>query len=96
MKHKGMKPNAITYCSLVSAYITDGSIKKVDSIFRQVENSDVILDTLFLNCIISASSQVGPKNSFSALGLVGKKLEKPKRGPSNLFGWWTPNTEFLY
>ncbi|KAE8666959.1 Tetratricopeptide repeat-like superfamily protein isoform 2 [Hibiscus syriacus] len=75
MKQKGMKPNAITYCSLVSAYSKAGSIKKVDSILRQVENSDVVLDTPCFNCIISAYSQAGNLKRMAELFLAmkGKK-----------------------
>ncbi|KAK6121561.1 hypothetical protein DH2020_044699 [Rehmannia glutinosa] len=47
MKHQGLKPNSITYSSLVSAYTKAGLLGKVDSILRQVENSDVVLDTPF-------------------------------------------------
>ncbi|GMP41564.1 hypothetical protein CsSME_00011613 [Camellia sinensis var. sinensis] len=52
MKHQGIKPNSVTYCSLVSSYSKAGLLRKVDSIMRQVENSDVVLDTPFFNCII--------------------------------------------
>ncbi|KAK9054403.1 hypothetical protein SSX86_025481 [Deinandra increscens subsp. villosa] len=40
MKHQGMKPNAVTYCSLVSAYGKAGLMEKIDSVMRQIENSD--------------------------------------------------------
>ncbi|KAL0349362.1 UNVERIFIED_CONTAM: hypothetical protein Sangu_1164000 [Sesamum angustifolium] len=59
MKHHGFKPNSITYSSLVSAYSKAGLLGKVDSILRQVENSDVVLDTPFFNCIINAYGNAG-------------------------------------
>ncbi|KAM1064534.1 hypothetical protein ACFX2A_029168 [Malus domestica] len=68
-----MKPNSITYCSLVSAYSKAGSISKVDSILRQVENSDVMLDTPFFNCIISAYCQAGDLRKVSELFLAMKE-----------------------
>ncbi|CAA0831158.1 Tetratricopeptide repeat (TPR)-like superfamily protein [Striga hermonthica] len=59
MKHWGLKPNSITYSSLVSAYGKVGLFGKVDSIVRQVENSDVVLDTPFFNCAINAFGKFG-------------------------------------
>nr|TKR58965.1 hypothetical protein D5086_0000327000 [Populus alba] len=53
-KHLGIKTNTITYCSLVSVYSKTGHIMKVDSIPRQVENSDIVLDTPLFNCVIRA------------------------------------------
>ncbi|KAL9367782.1 hypothetical protein Peur_038981 [Populus x canadensis] len=53
-KHLRIKTNIITYCSIVSVYSKAGHIMKVDSILRQVENSDIILDTPFFNCVIRA------------------------------------------
>ncbi|KAJ6948419.1 hypothetical protein NC651_002684 [Populus alba x Populus x berolinensis] len=50
-KHLRIKTNTITYCSLVSVYSKTGHIMKVDSILRQVENSDIILDTPLFNCM---------------------------------------------
>ncbi|XP_076892098.1 pentatricopeptide repeat-containing protein At3g53170-like [Bidens hawaiensis] len=58
MKHEGIKPNAVTYCSLVSGYGKAGLMEKYDddddvqSIMRQIENSDVVLDTMFFNSVI--------------------------------------------
>ncbi|PHT31704.1 hypothetical protein CQW23_28041 [Capsicum baccatum] len=40
MKHEGMKPTSFTYCSLVSAYSRAELLENVDSIMRQVGNSD--------------------------------------------------------
>ncbi|KAK4406215.1 Pentatricopeptide repeat-containing protein [Sesamum angolense] len=59
MKHQGLKPNSITYSSLVSAYGKARLLGKVDSILRQVENSDVVLDTPFFNCVINAYGNAG-------------------------------------
>jgi pentatricopeptide repeat protein len=53
-KHLRIKTNIITYCSIVCVYSKAGHIMKVDSILRQVENSDIILDTPFFNCVIRA------------------------------------------
>lgn len=58
MKYKGVKPNSITYSSLVSAYSKAGLItKKIGTVIKQIENSDVVLDTPFFNCVISAFGQ---------------------------------------
>lgn len=65
-----MKPNSVTYCSLVNAYSKAGLIRKIDSILRHVENSDVILDTPFFNCIISAYGQVGDLKKMGELFLA--------------------------
>jgi len=54
-----MKYNSVRYCSLVNAYSKAEFICKIDSILRHVENSDVILDTPFFNCIISPYGQAG-------------------------------------
>jgi pentatricopeptide repeat protein len=77
MKHLGIKPNTVTYCSLVSAYSKAGHIMKVDSILRQVENSDVILDTPFFNCVISAYGRAGDIEKMSELflGMEGRKCK---------------------
>ncbi|KAJ8533532.1 hypothetical protein K7X08_006856 [Anisodus acutangulus] len=72
MKHEGVKPTTFTYCSLVSAYSRAGLLEKVDSIMRQVENSDVVLDTPFFNCIISAYGQTGDIERMLALFLEMK------------------------
>ncbi|CAN4076839.1 unnamed protein product [Withania somnifera] len=69
MKHEGMKPTSFTYCSLVSAYSRAGLLENVGSIMRQVENSDVVLDTPFFNCIISAYGQAGDIERMVALFL---------------------------
>jgi predicted DNA-binding protein (UPF0278 family) len=53
-KHLRIKTDTITYCSLVSVYSKAGHIMKVDSNLRQVENSDIILDTPFSNCVVRA------------------------------------------
>nr|XP_043617881.1 pentatricopeptide repeat-containing protein At3g53170 [Erigeron canadensis] len=59
MKHQGIKPNAVTYCSLVSGYGKAGLLHKIDSVMRQIENSDVTLDTTFFNSVISIYGQAG-------------------------------------
>ncbi|CAD5325668.1 unnamed protein product [Arabidopsis thaliana] len=59
MKYQGVKPNSITYCSLVNAYSKAGLVVKIDSVLRQIVNSDVVLDTPFFNCIINAYGQAG-------------------------------------
>ncbi|KAM1064530.1 hypothetical protein COP1_028665 [Malus domestica] len=56
-----------------SAYSKAGSISKVDSISRQVENSDVMLDTPFFNCIISAYCRAGDLRKVSELFLAMKE-----------------------
>lgn len=68
-----MKPNSVTYCSLVSSYSKAGLLRKVDSIMRQVENSDVVLDTPFFNCIISAYGQAGDITKMGELFLTMKE-----------------------
>ncbi|CAN1245006.1 Pentatricopeptide repeat-containing protein At3g53170 [Linum grandiflorum] len=40
---------------------------KVDSILRHVENSDVILDTPFFNCVISAYGRAGEVEKMEEL-----------------------------
>lgn len=70
MKHQGMKPNAITYCSLVRGYSKSELWEKVDSILKQVENSDVVLDTPFFNCAISAYGQAGDVDYMYKLFLM--------------------------
>ncbi|PHU00375.1 hypothetical protein BC332_30162 [Capsicum chinense] len=69
MKHEGMKPTSFTYCSLVSAYSRAELLENVDSIMRQVGNSDVVLDTPFFNCIINTYGQAGDIERMVALFL---------------------------
>ncbi|GAB4832532.1 hypothetical protein Ancab_006553 [Ancistrocladus abbreviatus] len=71
--HEGMKPNTITYCSLVNAYSKAGKLYRVNSILRQVENSNVVLDTPFFNCIISAYGRVGDVDKMNKLFLLMKE-----------------------
>jgi pentatricopeptide repeat protein len=59
MKTKGVKPNPVTYCSLVNGYRKTRLLDKVSGIIRQTENTDVILDTPFFNCVISAYANSG-------------------------------------
>ena len=48
-------------------------MEKVNSIVRQVKNSDVILDTPFFNCAISAYGQGGDVKSMHQLFLAMKE-----------------------
>ncbi|KAL6125020.1 hypothetical protein ACLB2K_077528 [Fragaria x ananassa] len=64
-----------------SAYSKAGNINKVDSILRQVENSDVILDTAFFNCIISAYGRAGDINKMGELFLT---MEDKKCVPDHI------------
>jgi pentatricopeptide repeat protein len=59
MKIQGVKPSPITYCSLVNGYSKAGLLDKVPGIIRQTENTDVVLDTPFFNCVISAYAKSG-------------------------------------
>jgi pentatricopeptide repeat protein len=59
MKIQGMKPNPITYCSLVNGYSKAGLLDMIPGIVRQTENTDVVLDTPFFNCVISAYAKAG-------------------------------------
>jgi pentatricopeptide repeat protein len=54
-----MKPNPITYCSLVNGYSKAGLLDMIPGIVRQTENTDVVLDTPFFNCVISAYAKAG-------------------------------------
>ncbi|KAG6789492.1 hypothetical protein POTOM_005592 [Populus tomentosa] len=71
-KHLRIKTNTITYCSLVSVYCKTGHIMKVDLILRQVENSDIILDTPLFNCVIRAYGWAGDVDKMSNLFLEMK------------------------
>jgi len=68
-----MKPTAVTYCTLVSAYSKSGLLHRIDSVMRQVENSDVVLDTTFFNCILSAYGQAGEIKKMGELLLAMKE-----------------------
>ncbi|XP_074267540.1 pentatricopeptide repeat-containing protein At5g48730, chloroplastic-like [Silene latifolia] len=54
MKSEKIKPNCVTFCSLVRAYGRAGKPEKIDSILRIIENTDVTLDTVFFNCLVDA------------------------------------------
>ncbi|KAF5192364.1 LOW protein: PPR containing protein [Thalictrum thalictroides] len=58
MKYKGVKPNSVTYCSLISVYSKSRELKKISWILRQVENTDVVLDQLDLRASLVATITV--------------------------------------
>lgn len=78
MKIQGIKPNPITYCSLVNGYSKAGILDKVPAIIRQTENTDVVLDTPFFNCVINAYAKSGDiKIMEEMLQLMKEKKCKP-------------------
>ncbi|KAM0860888.1 hypothetical protein ACQ4PT_046251 [Festuca glaucescens] len=78
MKIQGVKPNAITYCSVVNGYSKTGHLDMVPAIVRQTENIDVVLDTPFFNCVISAYAKSGDiKIVEEMLQLMKDKKCKP-------------------
>ncbi|XP_021303127.1 pentatricopeptide repeat-containing protein At3g53170 isoform X2 [Sorghum bicolor] len=80
MKIQGVKPNPITYCSLVNGYSKAGLLDKVPGIIRQTENTNVVLDTPFFNCVISAYAKSGDiKIMEEMLQLMKEKKCKPDK-----------------
>jgi pentatricopeptide repeat protein len=80
MKTKVVKPNPVTYCSLVNGYRKARLLDKVPGIIRQTENTDVVLDTPFFNCVISAYANSGDiKIMEEMLQLMKDKNCKPDR-----------------
>ncbi|KAK3148583.1 hypothetical protein QOZ80_3BG0296830 [Eleusine coracana subsp. coracana] len=80
MKIQGVKPNPVTYCSLVNGYRKAGLLDKVPGIIRQTENTDVVLDTPFFNCVISAYANSGDtKIMEEMLQLMKDKNCKPDK-----------------
>ena len=80
MKIQGVKPSPITYCSLVNGYSKAGLLDKVPGIIRQTENTDVVLDTPFFNCVISAYAKSGDiKIMEEMLQLMKDKKCKPDK-----------------
>jgi pentatricopeptide repeat protein len=55
MKSERIKPNCVTLCSLVRAE----EVKKIKTVLRIVENSDITLDIVFFNCLVDAYGRVG-------------------------------------
>ncbi|XP_040243605.1 pentatricopeptide repeat-containing protein At3g53170 [Aegilops tauschii subsp. strangulata] len=80
MKIQGVKPNPITYCSLVNGYSKAGLLDMIPAIIRQTENTDVVLDTPFFNCVISAYFKSGDtKIMEEMLVLMNEKKCKPDK-----------------
>lgn len=79
MKIQGVKPNAITYCSLVNGYSKAGLLDKVPGIIRQTENTDVVLDTPFFNCVVSAYAKSGDIKIMEEMLQLMKKKCKPDK-----------------
>uniref|UniRef100_A0ACD6A1R5 Uncharacterized protein n=2 Tax=Avena sativa TaxID=4498 RepID=A0ACD6A1R5_AVESA len=78
MKIQGFKPNPITYYSLVNGYSKAGLLDMVPAIIRQTENTDVVLDTPFFNCVIGAYAKSGDiKIMEEMLQLMKDKKCKP-------------------
>jgi pentatricopeptide repeat protein len=80
MTIQGVKPNPITYCSLVNGYRKARLLDKVPGIIQQTENTDVVLDTPFFNCVISAYADSGDiKIMEEMLQLMKDKSCKPDK-----------------
>ncbi|CAN6308298.1 unnamed protein product, partial [Urochloa humidicola] len=80
MKIQGVKPNPVTYCSLVNGYSKAGLVDKVPGIICQTENTDVVLDTPFFNCVISTYAKSGDiKIMEEMLQLMKDKKCKPDK-----------------
>ena len=56
----------------MSAYGKARLLHKIDSIMRQIENSDVILDTTFFNSVISVYGHVGDVKKMNEMFLAMK------------------------
>ena len=59
MRSERIKPSCVTLCSLVRAYARAGKPEKISGVLRFVENSDVLLDTVFFNCLVDAYARLG-------------------------------------
>lgn len=59
MRSERIKPSCITLCSLVRAYACVGKPKKIGGVLHFVENSDVLLDFVFFNCLVDAYVRLG-------------------------------------
>ncbi|KAL0333079.1 UNVERIFIED_CONTAM: Pentatricopeptide repeat-containing protein, chloroplastic [Sesamum calycinum] len=54
-----IKPNCVTLCSLIRAYGNDGKAEKIAAVIRFIDNSDVMLDTVFFNCLVDSYGMMG-------------------------------------
>lgn len=59
MRSERIKPSCVTLCSLVRAYGQAGKPEKIGGVLRFIENSDVVLDTVFFNCLVDAYGRMG-------------------------------------
>ncbi|CAA3002372.1 Hypothetical predicted protein [Olea europaea subsp. europaea] len=58
MESERIKPNYVTLCSLVRAHGNAGKVEKIE-VFRCIDNLDVMLDTVFFNCLVDAYGMMG-------------------------------------
>jgi pentatricopeptide repeat protein len=65
MKSEHIKPNCV------------GEVKKINTVLRIVENSDITLDIVFFNCLVDAYRRVGALSEMSeVLDLMRTRLCK--------------------
>ncbi|KAJ4977511.1 hypothetical protein NE237_002617 [Protea cynaroides] len=75
-----IKPNCVTLCSLVRACGRAGTVNKIGGILRFIENSDVMLDTVFFNCLIDAYGRMGSLAEMKEiLVMMEKRVCKPHK-----------------
>lgn len=80
MKSERIKPNCVTLCSLVRAYGRAGDKEMIKAVIKLIENSDVLLDTAFFNCLVDAYARVGCLGEMQGvLDMMEKKKCKPDK-----------------
>lgn len=80
MKSDRIKPNCVTLCSLVRAYGRAEAMDKIEGVLRFIENSDVMLDSVFYNCLIDAYGRAGRLSEMSdVLDMMQKSGCKPDK-----------------